>query len=95
VADAVGARLASLAERQQVMCVTHLPQVAAYADRHLAVRKFEKNGRTQARVSDLAGEERVGELARMLRGKKTTPASLRHASELLSAAGRQASGRKA
>jgi DNA repair protein RecN (Recombination protein N) len=87
VADAVGARLSRLAGRHQVLCVTHLPQVAAYADRHLAIRKYERNGRTLAEIKDLAGEGRVGELARMLGGKKATPASLRHAAELLNSAG--------
>jgi DNA repair protein RecN (Recombination protein N) len=88
VADAVGARLARLARRQQVLCVTHLPQVAAYADRHLAVRKNVHDGRTLARIDDLQGEARVSELARMLGGKQATPTSLRHAAELLDAAGR-------
>jgi DNA repair protein RecN (Recombination protein N) len=88
VADAVGARLARLARRQQVLCVTHLPQVAAYGDRHLAVRKSVREGRTLARVDDLQGDARVAELARMLGGKRATPTSRRHASELLDAAGR-------
>jgi DNA repair protein RecN (Recombination protein N) len=90
VADAVGARLARLAQRQQVLCVTHLPQVAAYADRHLAVRKSVRNGRTHARIDDLQGEARVSELARMLGGKQATPTSRRHATELLDAAARGA-----
>ncbi len=88
VADAVGARLARLARRHQVLCVTHLPQVAAYADRHFAVSKAVAGGRTEARIRALAGEERVAELARMLGGRKTTAASTRHASELLDAAAR-------
>jgi len=91
VADAVGARLSRLARRHQVLCVTHLPQVAAYADRHLAIRKYQRNGRTLAEIRDLAGEGRVGELARMLGGKKATPASLRHAAELLNSAGQSRS----
>jgi DNA repair protein RecN (Recombination protein N) len=88
VADAVGARLAGLARKQQILCVTHLPQVAAYADRHLAVRKHSKNERTLAEIVELAGERRVRELARMLGGKRATAASMRHASELLGAAAR-------
>lgn len=101
VADAVGRRLARLARRHQVLCVTHLPQVAAYADRHFAVSKGVAGGRTEARVGALAGEERVTELARMLGGRATTAASKRHASELLEAAertprtGRSRSRRKA
>jgi DNA repair protein RecN (Recombination protein N) len=88
VADAVGARLSALARRRQVLCVTHLPQVAAYADRHFRVRKRLRQGRTLAVVEDLARERRVEELARMLAGKRPTETSRRHAVELLGAAGR-------
>jgi DNA repair protein RecN (Recombination protein N) len=94
VADAVGARLADLARRQQVLCVTHLPQVAVYADRHLAVSKSVRSGRTRAVIRDLEGEARVAELARMLGGKRTTATSRRHASELLDAANRADRGRR-
>ncbi len=90
VADAVGARLARLARRNQVLCVTHLPQVAAYADQHFAVRKWVKGGRTRTDVTPLARTQRVDEIARMLGGRAATTASRRHASELLSAAGRAA-----
>jgi DNA repair protein RecN (Recombination protein N) len=89
VADAVGARLERLARRGQVLCVTHLPQIAAYADRHYSVRKRVESGRTRAGIASLSAEERVEELARMLGGRKATAASRRHASELLSAAGRR------
>jgi len=86
VADAVGARLAGLARRAQVLCVTHLPQVAAYADGHYHVRKRLVGRRTRAEIAALSGAERVEELARMLGGKTTTEASRRHATELLHAA---------
>jgi DNA repair protein RecN (Recombination protein N) len=92
VADAVGARLAGLAGRRQVLCVTHLPQVAAYADRHYLVRKEIRGERTQASVADLRPADRVEELARMLGGRRPTTTSRRHASELLTAAGRSARG---
>jgi DNA repair protein RecN (Recombination protein N) len=85
-ADAVGARLARLARSHQVLCVTHLPQVAAYADRHFAVRKWVREGRTRTRVEALDGKQRIEELARMLGGKQATSTSRRHASELLAAA---------
>jgi DNA repair protein RecN (Recombination protein N) len=88
VADAVGARLGRLARRHQVLCVTHLPQVAAYADRHYRVCKRVEGGRTWAGIAALSGDERVEELARMLAGRRPTPTSRQHASELLSAAGR-------
>jgi DNA repair protein RecN (Recombination protein N) len=89
-ADAVGARLARLAARRQVLCVTHLPQVAAYADRHYHVRKRVEGGRTRADVLPLAGSDRIDELARMLGGKTVTEISRRHAADLLAAAGRGA-----
>jgi DNA repair protein RecN (Recombination protein N) len=90
VADAVGARLHLLSTRRQVVCVTHLPQVAAYADRHYQVRKRVEGGRTRADVLPLAGRDRIDELARMLGGKTVTEASRRHAADLLAAAGRGA-----
>jgi DNA repair protein RecN (Recombination protein N) len=88
VADAVGARLRRLARAHQLICVTHLPQVAVHADRHFRVRKRVASGRTRAGIADLSGPERVEELARMLGGKRPTPASRRHATELLHAASR-------
>jgi DNA repair protein RecN (Recombination protein N) len=88
VADAVGARLRGLAKAHQLLCITHLPQVAAYADRHFSVQKRVASGRTRAGIANLSSAERVEELARMLGGKRPTPASRRHASELLHAAGR-------
>ena len=90
VADAVGARLQQLACHHQLLCVTHLPQVAAYADRHFRVRKRVQSGRTHAGVARVSGQDRVDELARMLGGKRPTAASRRHASELLHAAGHPA-----
>jgi DNA repair protein RecN (Recombination protein N) len=93
VADAVGSRLQRLSRSNQLLCVTHLPQVAAYADRHFRVRKRVRRGRTHAGIADLSGSERVEELARMLGGRGPTPTSRRHASELLQAAGRVRRGR--
>jgi len=87
-ADAVGRRLAELAVHGQVLCVTHLPQVAVYADRHFSVRKWVEGKRTHASVESLETEDRIEELARMLGGKRVTPASRRHAEELLHGAGR-------
>lgn len=98
IADAVGARLSRLAERHQVLCVTHLPQVAAYANRHFVVRKHVADQRTRAEIVELDRPERIEELARMLAGKRSTPASRRHATELLGAArrvGQAETGRRA
>lgn len=68
VADAVARRLKSLAGTRQLLCITHLPQIAAYADHHLAVEKRRQRGRTTSRARELTGDERVRELSRMLGG---------------------------
>ncbi|MDF1542571.1 MAG: DNA repair protein RecN [Anaerosomatales bacterium] len=88
---AVGARLAGLAGDRQVLVVTHLPQVAAYATHHLVVHKDTVEGRTVTTVEPVDGEARVAEIARMLSGSDTD-ASLAHAEELLAQASGAASG---
>ena len=85
VAQAVGERLRSLSERSQVLCVTHLPLIAALAGHHLAVSKRVTGGRTVARVAELERGERIEELARMLAGERVTDTTRRQARELLSA----------
>ena len=85
VAQAVGERLRSLAEHRQVICVTHLPMIAAMAGHHLAVSKHVAGGRTTARVSVLVRPQRVEELARMLAGERVTETTRRQARELLAA----------
>ena len=83
----IGRRLARLAARHQVIVVTHLPQVAAYADRHLVVDKSRRDGGTaRSRVRTLAEDERIVELARMLAGLDDTDTGRAHAEELLEAA---------
>lgn len=89
VADAVGARLAELGTRAQVLCVTHLPQVAAHAAGHVHVRKKATRSRTTVELDRLEGEGRVEELARMLGGRAGSRASRQHAGELLAAARRE------
>jgi DNA repair protein RecN (Recombination protein N) len=86
-AVSVGQALAELATRRQVLVVTHLAQVAAFADRQLVVHKHERGGRTAAEVSPVEGEERTVELARMLSGRPGSATARRHAEELLAAAG--------
>ncbi|HET9480435.1 MAG TPA: DNA repair protein RecN, partial [Candidatus Polarisedimenticolia bacterium] len=81
-AEVVGQRLAALASSQQVLCVTHLPQIAAFADRHFRVMKQEAAGRTQAMVAPLDREGRIDELARMLGGSPPQSAR-RHAAALV------------
>jgi DNA repair protein RecN (Recombination protein N) len=82
VADELGALLASLGERDQVLVVTHLPQVASRASGHFVVRKQATGGRTVTRVHPVAGDSRVDEVVRML-GGAGTPAARAHARELL------------
>jgi len=86
-AESVGKKLRALAQRGQVLCVTHVPQIAALADRHFRAEKKEFKGRTIAAVRLLEGRERVGEIARMLAGEKVPETALRHARELLAQAG--------
>jgi DNA repair protein RecN (Recombination protein N) len=84
VAECVGERLKRLSRQSQVLCVTHLPQIACFADHHYSVEKVERGGRTFATVQYLAGEsERAGELARMLSGRRITAAVLEHAAAML------------
>jgi len=85
VAQAVGKRLQGLARNRQVVCVTHLPMIAALADRHLAVSKRVAGGRTVARIAPLEPDERIEELARMLAGDRVTDTTRRQARELLAA----------
>ena len=82
VAEAVGRRLKSLSRHHQVICVTHLPQIASYADRHVRVGKRQARGRTEVEVDVLDDDGKVEELARMLAGETVTPAALRHAAEM-------------
>lgn len=82
-AEAVGRKLKALARVQQVLCITHLPQIAAFADQHFLIEKKEHSGRTRTSVRQLAGEERKQEIARMLSGAKLTETSLQHAAQML------------
>ncbi|MBU5636333.1 DNA repair protein RecN [Geomonas sp. Red69] len=79
----VGEKLKRVAREQQVLAITHLPQVAAFADRHLKVEKRVADGRTATGVDLLEGEERVAEVARMLSGARVTEKTLEHARELI------------
>lgn len=83
VAEAVGRRLKKLAGSNQVLCVTHLAQVAGFADHHYFVEKREVKGRTVAEVEELSGEARTREIGRMLSGQRVTPEALKHAEQLI------------
>jgi DNA repair protein RecN (Recombination protein N) len=82
-AEAVGQKLKTLAQAQQVICITHLPQIAAFADQHFLIEKHERGGRTHTGVRQMKPEERVEEIARMLSGASLTETSLRHAEQML------------
>ncbi len=86
-AEAVGQKLKTLAEAQQVICITHLPQIAAFADQHFLIEKGERGGRTHTGVRRMKREERVEEIARMLSGANLTETSRRHAEQMLKSCG--------
>ena len=86
-AQVVGVQIRAVADHRQVLCVTHLPQIAAYADHHFHVEKAEIGGRTETHVRRLSGTARKDELARMLGGHATSKAKA-HAAELLAEAAR-------
>jgi DNA repair protein RecN (Recombination protein N) len=83
--ELVGRKLANVAARQQVLCITHLPQVAVFADQQLRVEKLIEAGRTATRVRELAWHERPHEVARMLAGTTVSESALKHAAEMLTA----------
>jgi DNA repair protein RecN (Recombination protein N) len=85
-AEGVARRLKGLAAEHQVICVTHLPQIACFADHHYVVGKHERNGRTVAEISELKGKASTEEIGRMLSGEQLTPEALRNAEELIRAA---------
>ena len=95
-AEAVGLRLQKLSRKRQVLCVTHLPQIAALAGSHLLVEKRREKDRTRTVVRPLSAEERVEEISRMLGGREISDAARAHAREMLgkSAAPAAAGGRK-
>jgi DNA repair protein RecN (Recombination protein N) len=83
VAETVGRLMKQLGRDRQVMAVTHLPQVASCADQHLLVSKQLKGKHTISDVQAIAGEQRVGEIARMLGGEKLSGTTMAHAKEML------------
>ena len=82
-ANTVGLRMKKIAQKHQVLCVTHLPQIAAFADSHYFVSKHEKDGRTVTSVIRLSDEERPAELARIMGAEDDSGAAVSHAAELI------------
>ncbi len=89
IAQIVGRKLKELARFHQILCVTHLPQIAAFADRHFMVEKEERRGSTRSRVRQLEGAERIEEIGRMLAGAEITEKFRRAAKEMLERAARE------
>ena len=83
VGKTVGEKLRAVARHRQVIAITHLPQSAVYGERHLVVAKRVSGGRTRTEISEVSGEARVSEIARMLGGEKLTSVTRKHAEELL------------
>ncbi len=83
VAEVVGKKLADLAKHHQVICISHLPQIAKFGDQHFRISKEVSGGRTRTTIDLLNPEERYKEIARMLGGEKITQMTLAHARELL------------
>src|SRR6267378_776883 len=86
-AEAVGKKLKALSKGNQVLCVTHLPQIATFADHHYLIEKREAGGRAKTTVRQITGEERTEEVARMLSGAKLTETSRKHAEQMIRANG--------
>lgn len=85
----IGTKLRQLATHHQVLCITHLPQIAVYADRHLTVKKVVEDGRTQTSVRVIDGRDRLNELAEMIGGHRITQTTLAQAAEMLNSAARE------
>ncbi|QTD41733.1 DNA repair protein RecN [Sporosarcina sp. Te-1] len=86
VAQAIAEKIAMIATHSQVLCISHLPQVAAMADHHYLIKKEVKDDRTTTAIAEITGIDRTKELSRMLSGAEITELTLRHADELLSLA---------
>lgn len=83
VAQAMAEKIYRISEQSQVLCITHLPQVAAMADAHMLIKKLEKDQRTSTTIEELSVKERVNELSRMITGKKITDTAKEHGKKLL------------
>lgn len=83
IAVAVGKHMQNLAKNRQILCITHLASIAVYADNQIKIEKGVVNGKTASNVHPVTGEDRVGEIARMLSGDSVSPESLEHARSML------------
>jgi len=83
VAQKMAEKMYDISQHIQVICISHLPQVAAISDHHLYIEKKEQDDRTTTRVTELDGQSRIKEVARMISGVEVTPLTLEHAAELI------------
>lgn len=83
MAQAIGEKIHKISNNSQVLCISHLPQVAAMADMHLFITKKTKDGRTKTSVTPLTEKEKIGEISRMISGVEITDLTRQHAEELL------------
>ncbi len=83
VAEKVGRKMKDISRKRQVIVITHLPQIAVFADRHFVVEKYTKSGKTYINIRELSEEEKIKEIARMLSGEKITSESLKYAEQFL------------
>lgn len=86
VAEVVGRNLSEMSAKRQVICITHLPQIACFADHHFIIRKMTEKGRTLTHVQRLPGDKREEEIARMLAGVRITDQAMAHARQMLKTA---------
>lgn len=91
IAEVIGRNLSLLARKRQVICITHLPQIACYGDHHFMIQKKTEKGRTQTQIERLQSGAREEEIARMLAGLKITDKAMAHAREMLRHAAQQIS----
>jgi DNA repair protein RecN (Recombination protein N) len=83
VAEVVGKKLEALSKKHQLICITHLPQIARFGDQHYYIEKQVKNGRTTTTIRPMDQEDRIQEIARMLGGEIVTRTALEHARTLM------------
>jgi DNA repair protein RecN (Recombination protein N) len=81
--EVIGTKLAKLARHQQVLCISHLPQIAAFAERHFVVAKESTKNETASSIHVVTGKERIHEIAEMISGKKMTETTLKQAQEMI------------
>ena len=86
IAQDVGNKLYEISRKKQLICITHLPQIAGFSDTHYSVGKQVKDGKTETTIKKLGKKEKIEEVAKLLSGDKVTEASLKAAEELIEAA---------